>query len=317
MAEGAPAFIQVDVDGLWAVRQCYARPIGTTFRSDPVWQQGVPALLDLFRRLGVPAGFFLVGRDMTLIDKVRTARAAADAGHEIANHSWSHRIGITRLAGGALRDEIDRGHEAIVRAGLPAPQGFRAPGYDVDARVLRALRRAGYAYDASMLPTRLAPLLRMADAWLARKWQPEKRQFGRIAYGSAPRVPYIPNRWNIRAEARSPREEAGLVEIPVGTLPPFALPLTASAIFALGTQAAIERLESLRGRPLLLLLHGIDLVDCTKPIVFDTRRPRVGGFAMSSAEKLRAIEPVLEHVAARWRPTRADDWARSRVRTSP
>jgi len=311
MAARQPAFIQVDVDGLWAVRQCYARPVRDTFRDDPVWTQGIPEFRRLFARLDVPAGFFVVGRDMGRADKRRLARDLAADGHEIANHSWSHRIGITRLPWGALWSEIGRGHDAIARAGLPAPRGFRAPGYDVDARVLRALADLGYAYDASMLPTRLAPLLRLADAWLSRRWQPGKRQFGRVAYGSAPRVPYRPNRFAIRRGAREEREDSGILEIPVSTLAPLHLPLTASSIFALGPEKTVAKLAAMRDRPLLMLLHGIDLVDCARPIVFDTRRPGVGGFNLSLGEKLRMIEPVLEYVCAHWRAERADAWATS------
>ncbi len=303
----ASACLQVDVDGLWAVRRCYGRPARDTFHDDPVWTDGLPEFRQLFADLGIPASFFLVGRDLLLPAKRAEARRLADAGHEIANHSWSHHIGLTRLPIGRIREEIQRAHDAIVRTGLDAPTGFRAPGYDIDGRILRLLEQLGYLYDASMLPTRLSPLLRLADAWLSRSWTPEKRQFGRFSYGSAPQHPYLPSRWSLRTAARSPEEETRIVEFPVTTLPPFGFPLTASAIFAFGPAAVIRKLEGLRDRPILLLLHGIDLVDCTEPIVLDDRTPSAGGFDLPISTKRDCLRAVLEYVAAHWRIVRARD----------
>ncbi len=307
----APAFIQVDVDGLWAVRRCYGRPVGGSFQDDPVWTDGIPEFRQLFSTVGIGASFFLVGRDLFHPAKRLEARRLVESGHEVANHSWSHRIGLTRFPLGRLQDEIGRTHDAFVRSGLPEPVGFRSPGYDIDARMIRVLTQSGYRYDASVVPTRLAPVLRIADAWLARRWDPEKRQFGRFAYGGAPRHPYVPNRWSLREAARTPGDEAGLVEIPVTTLPPLRFPLTASAVFAFGPAAVIEKLETLRGQPVLLLLHGIDLVDCSEPVVFDTRRPAAGGFNLPLVTKRDCLRAVVEYVAGNWKVVRARDWVES------
>ncbi len=308
------AFIQVDVDGLWAIRECYARPVGNTFRNDPVWEQGVPGLLGLFKSIGLPASFFLVGRDLERQSKIRVAHQIADDGHEIANHSYTHRIGLTLRTMGDILSEIERTHRRIERAGLQAPVGFRSPGYDLDARVLRAVRRAGYAYDASMLPTRLGPALRLADAWLAQRWQPSKRQFGRFSYGSAPREPYFPDPHRIRHACKS-RLHRDLIEIPVTTLPPLGFPLTGSAIFALGPDKVIRALDRFRRKnlPVLLLLHGIDMVDCSRPIIFRQRKPTVGGFSLSAQEKEALIRPVLEYLHGQFNVVRARDWVAERI----
>ena len=309
------AFVQVDVDGLWAVRRCYAQREGDSFERDPAWEQGVPNLLGLFADHGVPAGFFLVGRDLQLPAKRALAREIAGAGHEIANHSYNHRIGMTRLPVGAIIEQIARTDRIIRESGLPAPAGFRAPGYDVDVRVLRALRRLGYVYDASVLPTALGPLLRVADALLARRIQLGKRQFGRLAYVRAPRAPYFPDPHRLRKKVPA-FAAAGLIELPVTTLPPFGLPLTGAAILALGPERTIAALRRLaeRRRPVLLLLHAIDLTDCTAPIIFPRRRPHTGGFDLSAAQKRAAIEPVLDYIARHYQVTLARDFAARYVR---
>ncbi|HEX7786064.1 MAG TPA: polysaccharide deacetylase family protein, partial [Methylomirabilota bacterium] len=85
------------------------RAVALTFDDgpDPAW---TPAVLDALRRGGVRATFFLIGqRAAAASDLVR--RAVAE-GHELGNHTWSHRP--LWLAGpGATRDEIERGHEAV------------------------------------------------------------------------------------------------------------------------------------------------------------------------------------------------------------
>jgi len=304
------AFIQVDVDGLWAVRRCYGVREGDTFADDPCWSEGVAGLLDLFREAAVPASFFLVGRDMLVREKRALARRIASRGHEIGNHSLRHRIGLTQEGFGEILTDLRRTDRILRRAGLPGPVGFRSPGYDVDSRVLRALRRLGYRYDASLLPTPLVPALRLADAWLARKWQPGKRQFGRVSYAVAPRGPYFPNPYRLRKRANS-LARAGLIEIPVGTVTGLGLPLTGSAIFALGPDRVIVELERQRASrvPVLLLLHAIDMVDCTAPIVFGNRTPGVGGFDLSQAEKRAMIRPVLDYLVESRRVVLARDWA--------
>jgi len=304
----AAAFVHVDVDGLWALRRCYGRAEGDSFKRDPVWSDGVPLSLEVFSRHGIDGSYFIVGRDMMIGEKAALARAVADAGHELGNHSYSHRLGMTLMPIGRIADEILRTEKAMERAGLPKPRGFRAPGYDIDSRVLRTVRRLGYHYDASMLPTPWSPVMRLADAWMAGMWQGGKRQFGRITYSRAPSEPYYPDANRIRKRARgwSPGHDP-FVEIPVGILPGWRLPLTASTIFALGAERVMTGLRALarRGQSTLLLLHAVDFVDWKRANVFGGPR-RMGGFNLSVREKLRMIEPVLECLTEEFNVQRAD-----------
>jgi hypothetical protein len=310
-------FLQVDVDGLWAVRACYGIDEEDTLADDPCWQEGVPRLARTFERAGVPGGFFIVGRDMEVAAKRRRVARLVAAGHEIGNHSYTHTIGLSARPGGVIASEIERTHEALVAVGA-RPAGFRAPGYDVDARVLRAVRRQGYLYDASLLPTWAVPLLRLADAVLARRSPFGRRQFGRLAYARAPRTPYFPRRHALRKRATG-WAEAGLIEIPVGTTPTLQLPLTAASLFTMGAgrvRALMARLAA-RGEPVLLLLHAIDGTDCRRPIIFGNRRPAMGGFAMSGAEKGRRLRVIVEEFARHFAVERAEDFARRLRETHP
>lgn len=193
-------FITVDLDGLWALRKCYGQPRRDSFVRDPIWEDGVPWLLDTFERLGIRATFLVVARDLEVDSKRDLAREILRRGHEIANHSLAHRIGLTRLPMGELMEDLRASQQMFEEALDMRPVGFRSPGYDVDARLLRAARRAGFLYDSSLLPTWWGPLFRAADWWVARRINLGKRQFGRFRYGWAPLRPYQPLRFAIRQD---------------------------------------------------------------------------------------------------------------------
>lgn len=300
--------IQVDVDGLWAVRQCYSRPEKNTFIDDPVWTEGISGISEIFTSTGIPAAFFIVGRDLELTSKQEAAAALWYAGFEPGNHSYSHTIGMTAMPVGQMVDEIRRTDLAI-RATGGSPVGFRAPGYDVDARVLMAVRRCGYRYDASVLPTRWSPALRMISRAIALRWNTPPRQFGRMPLAEAPRVPYLPDPHRMRRAAKD-FETARLMEFPVGLTPRLGLPLTGSSLLQASRASVRRTLESvaLGGRPTLLLFHGIDGVDCRAPIVFDSYRPSIGGFSMPAAKKLKQLRMIMEEAARFFTPTTAPEY---------
>ncbi len=306
-----PGFLQVDVDGLWAVRACYGKPERETFQSDPCWNEGVVRLADVFRAAGTPASFFIVGRDLEVESKAAHAGRLLRDQFELGNHSYTHRIGLTLEPTGVIVEEI-RTTDKALRAIGAEPVGFRSPGYDVDTRIIRALIRCRYLYDASMLPTFAAPLLRLADAWLSRRWQPGKRQFGRVSYGRAPRGPYFPRLYKMRKKAFD-GERKPIVEIPVGVTPGLRLPLTASSLFPMSNSRIRRTFRTLarRGDPVLLLLHAIDGTDCSRPIVFDNRRPGLAGFSRSGEWKEKRLRFIVEEFARHFAVTRTDHFART------
>lgn len=297
-------FLQVDVDGLWAVRACYGKAEEASYDQDPCWSEGVPLLRDEFKRAGAAAAFFLVGRDLRHPGKRREAAKLVAEGFEIGNHSYTHRIGLTRMNAVRLQTELERTAASLAELGIRR-WGFRAPGYDVDGRIYTAAVTAGALYDASLLGTFLMPALRLADAWMARRWDPRKRQFGRLAHGLAPTEPYYPD--GLRLHMRG---TGAIAEVPVCTTPLVGLPLTAATLFSLGrtgVRVLFERLAA-RRRVVLLLLHAIDGVDCRQPIVFGDRTPKLGGFALSTGQKRARVRMIVEEFVRVFQVVRADDW---------
>lgn len=81
-------------------------------------------ILELLDREEVRATFFLIGKEVS--ENAESARAIVSSGHEIGNHSWSHK----RMVGVSLafvQEEIERTDEAIRAAGYKGPILFRSP----------------------------------------------------------------------------------------------------------------------------------------------------------------------------------------------
>ncbi len=136
-------------------------PAGDT-RS--VVRPGTERILDLLRRHGVRATFFILGdvaaRHPDLVRRI------ADEGHEIASHGYSH-TPLWNLDPEGFRREL-RDFRAAIRAALgdDPSVGFRAPTFSLDrstAWALEVLTEEGFAYDSSIFPMRVQ-LYGVADA---------------------------------------------------------------------------------------------------------------------------------------------------------
>jgi peptidoglycan/xylan/chitin deacetylase (PgdA/CDA1 family) len=115
----------------------HLRRIALTFDDgpDPHW---TPRVLDTLAAADVRATFFLVGERAARAPAL--VRALAEAGHEIGNHSWSHRS--PWLAGPRRTDaEIGRAHVLLADLSGRPPRHFRPPWGMVNAAMFSALRR--------------------------------------------------------------------------------------------------------------------------------------------------------------------------------
>ncbi|WP_327589521.1 polysaccharide deacetylase family protein [Nonomuraea sp. NBC_00507] len=70
------------------------------------------------------ATFFVVGQNVAISPDV--VRQTAEAGHELGNHSWSHRD-LTRLTAAQVRDDLRRTDQAIKKASEVSPRIVRPP----------------------------------------------------------------------------------------------------------------------------------------------------------------------------------------------
>lgn len=102
----------------------------------------VTKILDILEQKGVKASFFLradgVERNPNL------ARAIAEGGHDVANHTYSHPVN-TKITPEQLQEEIVKAHRIITEAIQEKPtMYFRPPTGEFDERTLQAVAATGY-----------------------------------------------------------------------------------------------------------------------------------------------------------------------------
>jgi peptidoglycan/xylan/chitin deacetylase (PgdA/CDA1 family) len=117
-----------------------SRSLYLTFDDGPN-ASATARILEVLDAERVPAAFFLVGDHVRRFPQL--ARAVADAGHAVGNHTDTHaklhRRGPTRI-----RRELERAHAAIAEVvGFP-PRIFRAPHGYRNPFVARIARRLCY-----------------------------------------------------------------------------------------------------------------------------------------------------------------------------
>ena len=105
---------------------------------DPRW---TPQILALLARYRITATFCMIGRHAAAYPQL--VKAVANAGHQLANHTFTHPLLLTRLTPPQLSDEINRASDAIAAAVGHRPAIFRAPGGRWSPAVLAACAQAG------------------------------------------------------------------------------------------------------------------------------------------------------------------------------
>ncbi|MGY0501943.1 polysaccharide deacetylase family protein [Nocardia sp. FBN12] len=96
--------------------------VALTFDDGPTAR--TPQVLRMLAQSQVPATFYLVGDNLTAHPEY--GAAIVGAGHEIGNHTYSHRR-MVLVSGDTVRDEVERTDAEIRRAGYQGPITFRPP----------------------------------------------------------------------------------------------------------------------------------------------------------------------------------------------
>ncbi|WP_406065499.1 polysaccharide deacetylase family protein [Streptomyces sp. NBC_01077] len=115
--------------------------IALTFDAGP--GKDTPRLLDILKEKQVPATFFLLGSKH--VDRYpQVVKRIADEGHEVANHTWTHRI-LTDLDEADVRDELSRTQDAVEKITGRKPTLMRPPQGRTDETVSEVSRELGLA----------------------------------------------------------------------------------------------------------------------------------------------------------------------------
>lgn len=97
--------------------------IALTFDDGP--SDKTPEILDMLEKLDIKCTFFLIGIDIE--QNMDYARSIVQAGHQIANHSYSHERMVFKSMT-FIEDEIDSTTDLIREAGYGGDIVFRPPG---------------------------------------------------------------------------------------------------------------------------------------------------------------------------------------------
>ena len=156
----AAACLTFDLDAEAAV---LTADTSSVYRMSPMSHQaygplvGAPRILDLLARHHQRATFFVPGYSAHRYPAI--VRSIAEAGHEIAHHSYFHENTIGMDAR-TEADMIDLGLRALKEVAGVRPAGYRAPMWELTYNTPRLLADRGFLYDSSLMdadhPYRLA-----------------------------------------------------------------------------------------------------------------------------------------------------------------
>ena len=190
-------------------------------------------LLDALDAQDARATFFVVGE--LAEDQPAVIERIADADHEIASHTHTHRT-LSSLDATDQWTEIARSRDALESLIGRDVRGFRAPAFDLPDDTFAALADAGYAYDSSVVPSRRIP-----------RWYGGEYDTARLS----------------PATAVDPRAPADLLEVPLAVSPRIQLPVGGAWLRLLGRRYALwaTRRLAASGEIPVLYVHPWELVD--------------------------------------------------------
>jgi len=282
------ASVSVDLDEIHHYHAIHGLPVEGA--ATLVYDVAVDRLTALADAARIPLTFFAIGRDLSRAGAQERMRAAAKAGHEIANHSLDHRYDLVRLGRDEIRRQIEGGAAAIADACGERPVGFRAPGYTITDEVLDVLAELGVEYDASVFPCPAYWMAKTAAIGLiAMRGRKSRSIVDQPTVLLAPTRPYRVGRpyW---------RRGSGILEIPVQVTRGLRLPFIGTSVTLAGPSRARWLAKMCVGEPLVNLeLHGIDVLDTTDGLeALERHQPDV---RIPHARKTEAILAAIEELS--------------------
>lgn len=284
------ASLSLDLDNKWSYMKTHG---DSGWQSFPSYLDVlIPRVLDFLSERGLTITFFVVGQDAALAKNHEALAQLAREGHEIGNHSFHHEPWLHLHSEAEIEQELAEAEIQIQNATGQKVVGFRGPGFTFSPDILKVLKRRGYLYDASTLPTYLGPLARAYYFMSARLPEEEKERrktlFGKWSDGKRPIKPY-----------QLSVNGGTLTEIPVTTMPGFKTPIHLSYILYLGMFSQALALTYFRTALALcrasnvtpsILLHPLDFLGATdeKDLSF------FPGMRMPTDKKLNIVALALD-----------------------
>ena len=288
------ASISLDLDNQWSYMKTHGDAGWESFPS--YLDVAVPRILSFLKERNLKITFFIVGQDAALEKNHAAIRSIAEAGHEIANHSFNHEPWLHLYSREELVEEFEKTENALENVTGIRPVGFRGPGFSLSPTVLDVLGERGYEYDCSTLPTYIAPLARAffflkSPAMSVEEREKLKKLFGKFSDGFQTLKPHF-----VEAAGRS------LVEIPVTTFPGIKTPIHATYLLYLSSFSSLAAKAYLHsaitacafaGVQPSMLLHPLDFLDGA-----DVEALKFfPGMNLPAAKKIELLDTVIDVMA--------------------
>ena len=255
------ASISLDLDNQWSYMKIHGEEGWEEYPS--YLDIFVPYVLKVLKELNIKITFFIVGKDAAFEKNHNMLKSLADAGHEIANHSFKHETWLHLYTKEEMKNEIDKAHDIIEKVTGQECVGFRGPGFSWSKILLEVLAEKGYNYDASTLPTVIGPLARLyyfRTSNLSKQEKKDRKEiFGKFSDGFRKLNPYY---WKLKNGNK-------LLELPVTTMPLFRIPFHLSYLLYISNisvglmmfylKCAIYLCKLTKTEP-SFLLHPLDLI---------------------------------------------------------
>jgi len=266
MADRNLFVMSVDVDSWSSLLRFYS------VEHDPVEANsqveidyGISKLLYLFRKHKVRATFFVPG-EVAKIGR-QAIKSAIEEGHELACHGLAHDKNECLLPFSDQFARIKEASEALRREIGDAPRGFRAPCLRANGETIRVLKRLGYVYDSSVLPSYVP---------------------GYYGYLTGIPRPYQPSFSSLREMGTS-----GILELPVSVNPFLGIPFSAAWMRNLGVSwvKTSIKMNFNMNRPVVFYIHPRDV----------SHLPKVKGlpwhvYRNAGERAFRMLDEIMEYV---------------------
>jgi peptidoglycan-N-acetylglucosamine deacetylase len=253
----------VETTSLW--NHCLSDKTG-----EIVFKEGMPILLDAYKKYNIKATFFFTGHIARLFPDI--VRMVIPYGHEVACHGLTHEPdkAFDVLTLDEQIDHLKKAKDILEDICSQNVISFRAPALRVNKYTPQALVKAGFKIDSSVAPQRLDMFLSFGSV--------EK-----MKWIFAPRSPYFTKDNNLAKRGDSPVFEIPLTSVFLpwaGTIMRVS-PLTAKFVrYALNIEASVK------ARPMVFIIHPNELIDEKIEITTADRRTR-NYLAFLLGDKLR------------------------------
>jgi len=256
-------------------------------RAHVVYDVGLDRLEAFARAHHLPLTVFAVGRDLERESNAQRLRTVVQRGHEIANHSLSHRYDLSSLDHDEMVREIQGGADAIESTIGERPVGFRAPGYNFSDRLGSALLDCGVQYDSSVFPCPYYYATKTAALGVIRMLG--RRSHSRLGHPAVLGAPMRPYRIGVPYWRRG----TGILELPIQVTRKARLPFIGTSLILAGPWGARTITRDVVGEPFVNLeLHGLDVVSGDDGL--DELVPHQLDLRVPVERKLEALSVVVE-----------------------